>query len=497
MSDLLKNIVGKIKNLSELIDSYKKASIIQSLPTVAYVNRAKKLIENRNLDEAERVLNKALDISDQDSRVYKYLGKIYELRTKFEDAVKFYSRSAKINPQDKEIWLRLGMCQLNSKMYNQALESFEQANKVTPLNTDVQTGWGMTLMKLKKYALARDKFVAAAQISKYNFTAILLSAIMEVKLCDYDSAEAKLEFLAKVAPNESSTYEYANLKLLKADYDAAEKYAKKSIEYNKQMQPAYIVLGEVYSRRKDRAQTEKIFKTAMDNDLENEVLHYEWGKAYIRMFDFQKAREHFNIALEKDSEYLDVKLALALMDALDGKFELVDELKGKYGNDVFIQEAMALEKLADGRVEDAIDMFKKALRTDGSKSYNYLNLARAYQKLDNKDKVRDNFEKFIREASGYLPGLLEYAKWLISISDYSDAQRKLRKAERIDEHNNEVLNLLFLTMYTLAKDNICEYNIKEALSLAKRIEAEGSFNYEAEKLELEEILKNINIQGNE
>ncbi len=119
--------------------------------------------------------------------------------------------------------------------------------KVCPFNTDVFTGWGMALMKLKKYALARDKFVTASKISKYNFTAILLSAVMEIKLNDYESAEMKLSFLAKVAPNEGSLYEYAHLKLLKSDYDAAIKYAKKTLEVNKQMLPAYLILGEVYS----------------------------------------------------------------------------------------------------------------------------------------------------------------------------------------------------------------------------------------------------------
>lgn len=494
MSDWIKNIVNKVKDLSGSIDSYQKASIIQSLPTVAYVNKAKKLIEGRKFDEAEAILNEALDISDQDSRVYKYLGKICEMKAKFADAVMYYNTSAKINPQDKDIWLRLGMCQLNSKMYNDALESFERANKITPLNTDVQTGWGMTLMKLKKYALARDKFLMAAKISKYNFTAILLSAIMEIKLCDYESAEAKLAFLAKVAPNESSTYEYANLKLLKADYDAAEVYAKKSIEFNRQMQPAYIVLGEVYSRRKDLEQTEKIFQSALDNDLENETLHYEWGKAYIRFFDFQKAREHFNIALSKDKEYLNAKIALALIDAFDGNFTLVEDLKEKNGNEVYMQEAIALEKLHDGRVEDAVEMFKKALRTDSSQTYNYLHLARANQLLGNNDKVRENFERFIRENPKYLDGFLEYSKWLIKIGDYADAQRKLRKAEKIDNGNTEVLNLLFFTSYVLAKDNVCEYNIKEAILLAQKVEATGCFDYEAEKLELENILKNL--QGN-
>lgn len=491
MSGWIKNIFDKIKDLNVSVDSYKKDSIIQSLPTVAYVNKAKKLIEEKQFDKAEGILQEALDISQQDSSAYKYLGKIYEIRNQFEDATNYYEQSALLNPQDKEIWLRLGMSRLNSKKYNDAIEAFEQANKVTPVNTDVHTGWGMALMKLKKYALARDKFITASQISKYNFTAILLSAIMEIRLCDYESAEMKLKFLAKVAPNESSTYEYANLELIKSNYKNAEKYAKKSISINKQMLPAYFVLGEIYSIQKDLEKTENIFNSALENDLENEVLHFEWGKAYIRLFEFDKAQEQFELALQKDCEYTNAKIGLALMKAYNSDFSLVTELKEKHGDNVYIQEAIGLEHLASGKNEDAIEMFKKAIRTDQKQTFNYLHLAKTYQNLNNKDKIRENYEKFILKNPKYTQGFLSYAKWLMSIDNFADAQRKLRKAEKLSPTNTEILNLLFYSSYRLVKGNICEYNIKETISVAIKTKTFGNFDYDNELQELENILRDI------
>lgn len=491
MFSRLKDICKNIKELSFSVDKYKQDSIIQSLPTVAYVNKAKKLISDKKYDDAEILLIKALDISDQDALVYKYLGKINEQKTKFPEAVNYYTASAKLNPNDKEIWLRLGMSQLNSGKLDDAIVSFEQANKVTPYNTDVHTGWGMTLMKLKKYALARDKFLTASKISKYNFTAILLSAVMEMKLQDYDSAEMKLAFLSKIAPNESSTYEYSRLKLLKSDYDSAIKYAKKSIEINKQMLPAYFILGEIYSLKKDLKNTEKIFQQAINNNLENSTLHFEWGKAYVRLFEFSKAKEQFTKAYQDSANELNAKIGLALINSYDNDFTLLDELKEKHGENVYIQESLGLEYLHAGKIEDAIDMFKKALRTDEKQTYNYYNLIQTYKQLNDTYKIREYYEKFIRENPEYLNAFIDYAKWLISINDCADAQRKLRRAEKLDKNNTEILNLLFLTQYTLVKNNICEYNIKEAIALAEKIQALGHLEYENEKIELETILKNI------
>lgn len=494
MFSWVKNICENIKDLSFSVDKYKSDSIIQSLPTVACVNKAKKLIENNKFDEAEAILKKSLDISNQDDMTYKYLGKIYEFRGDFKQASEYYEQSAKLNPQDKEIWLRLGMCYLNCEKLEDALASFEKANKITPFNTDVQTGLGMVLMKQKKYALARDKFLSAIKISKYNFTAILLSAVMEVKLNEYDAAEMKLQFLAKVAPNEGSLYEYANLKLLKSDYAEAEKYAKKVLEINKQMLPAYLVLGEIYSTQKDLEKTEKIFEKAMFNQLDDPTLHFEWGRAYVRLFEFAKAKAQFEKALEQRNGFLGPKIGLALMKAYEQDFTVLNELKEKYGENVYIQEAIGLQWMSEGKVEDAVEMFKKALRTDKKQVYNYLHLVNCCKLLGNNCKIREYYEKFITETSEYTQGFIEYAKWLISISDFADASRKLRRAEKLDNENCEVLNLLFFTLYTLVKDNICEYNIKEAISIAEKAQVHGKFEYENEKHELENIL--IDIQGN-
>ena len=87
---------------------------------------------------------------------------------------------------------------------------------------------------------------------------------------------------------------------------------------------------------------------------------------------------------------------------------------------------------------------------------------------------------------------LDYVKFLISDNEFAEAQRKLRKIVKIYEKDLEVLNLQFFVSYTLVKGNVCEYNIKEAISLAEKIiRISGSgFRYYKEKEELENLLKN-------
>jgi tetratricopeptide (TPR) repeat protein len=302
----------------------------------------------------------------------------------------------------------------------------------------------------------------------------------------------KLKFLTKVAPNESSSYEYANLKLIKSDYKEAERYAKKAIEYNKLMLPAYFVLGEVYSIQKEPVLTNEIFYKALENDLNCENLRIEWGKACVRLFDFENARQNFVVALEKNNESENAKIGLALINSLENNFEMLNEVKEKNQANVYIQEAAGLEYVSAERYEDAVNMFKKALKTDPLQTYNLLHLARVYKHLNREDKVREYYEKFTSENPKYKEGLTEYAKWLTEISDFADAKRKLQKAQNIDNQDCEVLNLLFYSMYRLVKENISEYNVKEAISVAEKIlTLGGDFKYKPEKQDLETILKNI------
>ena len=141
---------------------------------------------------------------------------------------------------------------MNTNKCEEAIESFENANKINPGNTDIHAGWGMALMKLKRYSEAHEKFMEAVRLNRHNFMALLLAAIMEVRTGQYNEAEAKLNFLANVNPNETNTYEYANLKYIKKDYDSAIHYAKKALDFNPNMLPVYLLLGKLYTIKGDK-----------------------------------------------------------------------------------------------------------------------------------------------------------------------------------------------------------------------------------------------------
>ena len=73
MFDWIKNISDKIKSLNVSVDSYKEETKNQALPTVAYINKAKKLIDESRFVEAKQVLNDALVITETDALVISFI----------------------------------------------------------------------------------------------------------------------------------------------------------------------------------------------------------------------------------------------------------------------------------------------------------------------------------------------------------------------------------------------------------------------------------------
>lgn len=474
------------------IDNYKKDTVVQSLPTLAYVNRAKKLIDANKLKEAEGFLLQALELPHEDALVYKYLGIVYEKMGEFEKAVENFQTSADINPQDKNIWQKLGYALISVKRYDQAEKAFDNANKVSAGNTETFTGWGMALMKQKKYELARDKFANASNINRYNFSAVFLCAVMEVKLGMYDKAEMKLSFLANVCPNEANTFEFARLKYLKNDIENAIHYANKSLSFNPNMLPAYVLLGKLHAKNFNIEDSFKAFETAENRDLKDVNLYLEWGKVLLGFEKYEQAEEKLRKAFDYDGENIDLWANLGFCLVNTNKQEeakiLFEKVLAKDVENFKVKQAYSIIAYENGEIEKALEFF----RTNDEDFLNCYYMAKCYEKFGDNIKTRDYYEAAINHNPKFLKAYNDYVRYLIEKQDYTEAQRKLRKALKHDGENFDLLNLMFFVSYILVKENLYEYNIKETLAIAKKIEEVNSemFEYPELKAELEKLLQN-------
>ena len=98
------------------------------------------------LENAAKVLTRAIESGEQDAGLFAALGHIqYEMRD-YAAAASSYSQLAGLEPQHRTAHFNLGVCRGNLKDWGGASESFHQAYKIDPARAEALLGLGICLL---------------------------------------------------------------------------------------------------------------------------------------------------------------------------------------------------------------------------------------------------------------------------------------------------------------------------------------------------------------
>lgn len=95
--------------------------------------------QNNNLDEAEKLINRAITLNSEASYVSNYLdtyGLILYKQGKYEDAIKQFEKAVEISPNNVSIHNHLGDCYIKINNSNKAKEQWLKALVLKPLISD-------------------------------------------------------------------------------------------------------------------------------------------------------------------------------------------------------------------------------------------------------------------------------------------------------------------------------------------------------------------------
>jgi len=143
----------------------------------------------------------------------------------------------------------------------------------------------------------------------------------------------------------------------------------------------------------------KSFERAIDLEPTNPVLYTELGKLYLLGEDSEKAREYFQKALEKKSDYADAIIQKALLlereDILDEAIERLENLiaKDPWNLEAYFQLGRLYFNV--GRVDQAIELFEMVILWVPNHIDVLYSLGVAYQQKDQKEQAISYFEKVL------------------------------------------------------------------------------------------------------
>lgn len=252
------------------------------------------------------------------------------------------------NPPQVEVHLKLGYAYKENGMLKEAMAEFEKARELKPKSARIPMAMAQIFEAMGDNRKAEELFNVAISFNPRFVKAYHTIADFQAKLGNEEAALAALKTATELSPTNVAKQLELGKMLVKAgrmeEADATFKAAVKAVPKNSHMMAeigeVYLASGHddkaadafksslninqdihIYNRLGIALRRKKRFKEAIEEygkaialAPDDEVLHYNIGRAYLEDGQRAKAIDSFNKALRLDPDFDECKKALAQVD---------------------------------------------------------------------------------------------------------------------------------------------------------------------------------------
>lgn len=450
-----------------------------------------------------------------DPNSYIDLGRSYEKRGQYNDAMTYYTKARDVDPSNRTALVNIASVQAKQGDYAKAIEAYDNILASNPNNEVVHYDKAVALRGLKQYKSAMDELIYALRIDpNYEEAKILLLKIIDEDLV-LDESLNTLSMLVDANPqDETVVMVYGNkLYSAKKDFEAIKQYDK-VITINPKNADAYINKARLYERNNDIDNAIAAAKaglssnpgnTALDKVLKdvyakqkyaqyNEALKlYEQGNyqealniylsdknpsedilmniggCYYELQDYDKSIEYYNKALLKNPKNDRALLYIGGSYYSKGDTKKAVEYYKKAlvlkPNDKDIKEALnianqnlgddmlesALALYNEGKFNETFNMLNQILKLNPTSAYAYYYRALIYDEWKKYSQAIADYKKTI----SYMPEL-DTAYYSIAVdydtlNDYTNARANYQKFLSMNQGKSD-------TYTDYAKSRVSELN---------------------------------------
>ena len=119
-----------------------------------WIDKAEKLIRDKNYKKAFKYLNKALNINPRDGTAWVKKGEAYVGLKNYKKAIKCFDKALEILPNNAKILRLKGNAYYDSHEYEKAIECYEKSIKLDPNDSASWNNLGLALDEIKEYEKA-------------------------------------------------------------------------------------------------------------------------------------------------------------------------------------------------------------------------------------------------------------------------------------------------------------------------------------------------------
>lgn len=412
----LTEIYGKL-NLTDEIEKYITAIEQSEYCLYAY---ARTMFENSNINKAEQLVDKALELNSENEDCLILKGKILFNKNETVKARKIFEQfnTYSSNP---EILNFIGLFALEDLKILDAIKAFSKASSLDKKNALYLYNLGNAYFYNGWFEEAVNAYKNAICIEPDNNEFRYSLAYLYYEHDEFDKAKKEVEYILGNDSNHSGANVIKALLLYrKQNYLEAETILKSNIENGNLDSFTLFSFAKIEKELGKYANAEYYIKLALDNDNENLAYKYELGEIYLKTKQYDSAIKLAEEITELNPNYISAYILGANAAYEAGRYE---------DTKFFAQKALALDincaqgyfylalvRMREEDFDEAIECMKRAIIYDVTNPEYYAQMAEIYKRAGD---IKTAFE-YIKEAES----IDNSEKFKLLFKEYAALNRK-------------------------------------------------------------------------
>ena len=510
----------------------------------------------RDYSKAVQLLNNIIIETDEIPEAFLYLGRSYHALGKFDNAVKMLKIYISYEGKSAKGYFFLGRTFLAIDYTLKAARNLVKALSISPENPEIMGLLGVSLLKLKKINHAVSVLEQAVEIqpdnkSLYNayLNALYAKGVREFFYGDSELSGQILEFLNRSGRNtDNIDLMLAVIEKEKGNYSRSLELYKSVIIRNPEDEMLKVQIIPLLIKSGDQAEAARLiaeltekniplninslsssdinrilaieyfnknnYKAAIhyarqiiyENYYDNEM-HMLMGEIFRQLGQNEKAENHFNLVLKRDSNKIEARYGKIMVFWLEERFEDVyseikkiekafpdDEIAAYYKalticrldypvsetipflteilklnkSDPHIINAIGYEYLKSDNAAAAEKWFLNSLKITDIKE-SYTGLIKTYFKLNKKTKINSVFREYLKK---YHDDNVMRKYFINNLYEQKNYKSVIQEIETFNIYTAKNFSM----EYMLAKSYIKTENYKKAIVLYRKILSENPEN---------------------
>lgn len=295
------------------------------------------------LPEELATLCKNIDKHPKNSELYYQRANYYYLHKDVDKGITDMQTAVKLQPDSSKYYIMLSDLYFAQVETDLAEEMLEKAIQKDPKNNEARLKLAELFYHENLLTQCNETLDEAIKIQKYNPKAYLIKAFMYKDMQDTT----------------------AYLRMLQLVIDQDPKEVK-----------AYLELGYFYQKTLNPIAI-SYYQNALNVDPNNVEIHYNLGKLYQDLEQYQEAEQEYKTVIQLDDKHVPALNNLGYL-YLDEPFN---------------------------KAEDAVKLFTQAIKVKPDFVYSVLNRGVAYEYLGEYDKARKDYEKALKLQTNFEPAI--------------------------------------------------------------------------------------------